>query len=119
VSEFTEHGAFPVKDREGYPLGIDSFVRVASPSKLLPGRVMEYRGLVKAIRSDKKGGLVEIREWYGRFTGRQCVARPEHCTVERAPKKLRNEQASRARRQAARPVLPAGGARAVRRKPLA
>jgi hypothetical protein len=119
VSDFTEPGAFPVKDRDGYPLGVDSFVRVASPSKLLPGRVMEYRGLVKAIRFDKKGALVEIREWYGRFTGRQCVARPEHCQVERAPKALRNEQASRARRQAAQPAPPAGAARAVHRKPLA
>ena len=112
---FIEPGVFPVKDATGYPLGVDCFVRVISPSTLLPGRVAEYRGLVRAIRFDLKGGLIEVREWYGRFTGRKRVARPDHCTVERGPKELRQLEASRAARRRAQPQ--GQPARAVRRKP--
>ena len=117
MKDFTEPGAFSVKDRDGYPLG--RLVRASGVPLEAPARPGDEVPLVKAIRFDKKGALVEIREWYGRFTGRQCVARPEHCLVERGPKEMRNQEASRARRQAAQPAPPAGAARAVRRKPLA
>jgi hypothetical protein len=112
-TDFTEPGAFPVKDREGYPLGVDSFVRVVQPG-LVAGRLLEYRGLVKRVAFDLKGSVITIREWYGRFTGRENAARAEHCTVERAPKELRAQEASRARRQAAQAVPPPGAARPVR-----
>lgn len=111
---FTESGVFPVKDATGYPLGVDCFVRVVAPSKMMPGRVAEFRGLVKAVRFDMHGAIVEIREWYGRFTGKNRVARPEHCTVERGPKEMRQLEVNRAARRHAQPQ--AQPARAVRRK---
>jgi len=105
---------FPLHDRDGYPLGVDCFVRVEAESTLLPGRVTEFRGLVSRIDDYPKGICLTVREWYGGFTGKERAARPEHCRVEKAPRELREQQASKARRATAVAGTPR---RVVRRKP--
>jgi hypothetical protein len=108
---------FPHVDRAGYPLGVDSFVRVEMESTLLPGRVSTFQGLVSELGADGKGPVLTIREWRGGFTGKKRAARPEHCTVERAPAALREGEAERAetRRHAAERAREQEAARPRRR----
>ena len=109
---------FPYVDHEGYPLGVDSFVRVEVASRILGGQVVEFRGLVSEVGADGKGPLLIIREWSrGRFTGKTRAARPQHCAVERAPVELRTLEAARAeyRRHAAERAREQRSARPGRR----
>jgi hypothetical protein len=93
---------FPFKDRTGYMLGEGCFVKVERPCPVLRGRTIEFRGLVTGRQSDKKGDYLVIAEWSGgSFTGNTRYARPGQCEVRRAPKNLRAEEASAARRAAA------------------
>lgn len=86
-----------LKDRNGEPLLVDSFVRVSCPG-LVAGRTQEFRGLVVSVTEDAHGVLLQVSEWKGgRMTGRTRLTRPAHCETVRGPAALREEQARRAR----------------------
>lgn len=93
---------FPLLDRNGDPLGVESFVRVSIPNPLAPSHPVEYRAQVRAIETDKKGPLLVLDEWSAAdacfYTGDR-FARPAHCETTRWPAALRESLTSRADRK--------------------
>jgi hypothetical protein len=80
---------FPYKDRNGYPLGVDSYVRVNRYSATFGN--ISFAGLVTKAEDDPNHGtLLTIRVWIaGAWSGGERLARPEQCEVRRKPKSLR------------------------------
>jgi hypothetical protein len=93
---------FPLRDRNGDPLGVDSFVRVSRVNPLAPSTLFEYRGQVRRIEQDAKGPILVIDEWSqgeGKFYTGDRLARPEHVETTRWPSALREALTSRADRE--------------------
>lgn len=88
---------FPLKDRDGYPLGVSCFVEAERPG-LTGSNVSTFQGWVQAITSDAKGPILRIREWSrGGWTGHERQARPEHLRVRKAPETAREMLTDEAR----------------------